>query len=141
MSFIGKGEATVSRILSEHYHFEIVQKTNNWLFGNKWFCPQVPFADLVPHVVLKQFDTYQQKTSVDFIARKDGQTYAIYVNGRDHDGRLKSMRDRWRYEMLKALNIKVIIVGWLECPKIFSETYSEESKKEFKVASNHWLED
>ena len=139
MSFIGRGEATVSRILAEHCGLEIVQKYNNWHVGNGWFCPQVPFADLVPFEVLRQFDTYQQKTSVDFIARVKKQTFAIYVNGPDHDGRLKNIRDRWRYEMLKALNIRVIIVAWQECVEIFHEVYSEKSIKEFEIASNRLL--
>ena len=134
-NIIGRGEATVSRILFDHFHLKPVKKVSGWHVGNDWFCPQVQFTDIVPHETLSQYDTYQQRTSVDFIARVNNQTFAIYVNGPDHDGRLKYLRDQWRYDMLKSLDFNVVVVSWQECPTILHENYSEEAIHEFKTAA------
>ncbi len=136
MSFIGRGEQTVAKILERDYHFA-PKVTENIYQGEWWYMAQVPFTTLISDEILKDAASWHQKTSVDFICRDDVRTYAIYVNGREHHGEYKAQRDKWRYETLKDMHIHPVIVDSLECPTIFSEMYNKEALREFELSQGN----
>ena len=70
----------------------------------------------------KNLDDIHRKSSVDFVVvTNKKQILAVYVNGKDHNGTIKSKRDSVRYSLLQKSMILVVVIPSYECKNIFLE--------------------
>jgi len=118
-TFIGKGESTTKTILQIVLN---VQERKIIEFPSPGVYSQISLPSLLNDDCNQNLDEIHKKSSVDFVVitnRK--QILAVYVNGEDHNGEIKSKRDSIRYSMLEKSNIIIVKIPNYECKNIFSE--------------------
>jgi len=123
---IGNGEVTALSIIKKEYGDSIE------------YCTQIPFKDLMSYEFKDGLSERQMKESVDIVLYTLFDTVCIRVQGRDHKGVLKSSRDTVQKQMLEWSNCKVIDLWWYDCPTLFKNIESDESKREVMEAIN-WV--
>lgn len=118
-TFIGKGESTTRTILQTVLNLSY-RETSEFLTPGIY--SQISLPSLLNSNYQQNLDEIHKKSSVDFVVvtnRK--QILAVYVNGIDHNGSLKSQRDSVRYSMLGKSGITVVVIPIYECQNIFQE--------------------
>jgi hypothetical protein len=117
---IGNGEVTALSILKDMYGDVITYST------------QIPFKDLMSGEFRDGLSERQVKESVDIVLFTGFEPICVRVQGRDHKGSLKSMRDTVQKQMLEWSNCKVVDLWWYDCPNLFKNKKNEESIREIK---------
>lgn len=118
-TFIGKGEATTKTILQTVLN---LQEREIAEFPTPGIYSQISFPSLLNSDCKNNLDDIHKKSSFDFvIVTNRKQILTVYVNGKDHNGTLKSKRDSVRYSLLQKSKILVVIIPSYECKNIFSE--------------------
>ena len=68
------------------------------------------------------------------MVREPEKPLAVRVQGKDHEGVLKSARDIVQKKILEWHNFIVVDLTWNECPTLFKEDNNETSVQEVKTA-------
>ena len=118
-TFIGKGESTTKTILQTVLNLQEREVTE---FPTPGIYSQISFPSLLNDSCRQNLDDIHRKSSVDFVlVTNRKQILAVYVNGKDHNGTIKSKRDSVRYSLLEQSKIIVVVIPSYECKNIFSE--------------------
>jgi len=67
------------------------------------------------------------KHKIDIVIFTPTQTIAVRVQGKDHEGVLKSARDTVQKKLLEWNGCIVVDLSWQECPYLFKEEKDENS--------------
>ena len=115
-NIIGVGENTAVSILNDIFKD-----------GSK-IIPQYPLRKLLTDDYIDSLAESYLKHKVDImIFRPDQKTIAVRVQGKDHDGVLKSARDTVQKKILEWHDCIVVDLEWQECPYLFKEQKDENS--------------
>jgi len=118
-TFIGKGEHSTKTILQTVLNLQDRETSE---FPTPGIYSQISLPSLLNSDYIQNLDEIHKKSSVDFvIVTNRKQILAVYVNGADHNGFLKSQRDSVRYSMLGKSGITVVVIPIYECKNIFQE--------------------
>jgi|APSaa5957512535_1039671.scaffolds.fasta_scaffold00674_11 hypothetical protein len=118
-TFIGKGEATTKTILQTVLN---LQDREVQEFPTPGIYSQISFPSLLNNNCKENLGEIHRKSSVDFVVvTNKKQILAVYVNGKDHNGTIKSKRDSIRYSLLQKSKIIVVVIPSYECKNIFLE--------------------
>ena len=115
-NIIGVGENTAISILNDIFKD-----------GSK-IIPQYPLRKLLTDDYIDSLAESYLKHKVDIlIFSPGGRKIAIRVQGRDHEGVLKSARDTVQKKILEWHDCVVVDLDWQECPYLFKEQKDENS--------------
>ena len=121
---IGAGEDTAAAILEELYALN----TN----------VEIKRQQLLTNLLTEEFknslaESYL-KHKIDIMIIGLDKPMVIRVQGRDHEGVLKSARDTVQKKILEWHNCIVIDLNWYDCPILFKEELNDGSRDEVKNA-------
>jgi|TARA_R110000824_G_scaffold6766_5_gene31206 hypothetical protein len=126
-AWIGKGEDTVFKMLSDMYKeptFEIKR--------------QYMFKDLMNEVFRGSLSERQEKESLDFVIFGETiKTLVIRVQDKHHASLRASGHDIVQKKMLEWNDCNVIDIQFYNCPNIFKELFNNESSRELIEAFQH----
>jgi len=115
-NIIGAGETTAISII--HDLFEDCTK----------IVSQYPLIKILTQEYKDSLSESYLKHKIDImIFRPDKNTIAVRVQGKDHDGVLKSARDTVQKKILEWHDCIVVDLEWQECPYLFKEQKDENS--------------
>ena len=115
-NIIGVGEDTACSILNDIFKD-----------GSK-IIPQYPLRKLLTSDYIDSLAESYLKYKVDIlIFRPGGMKIAVRVQGRDHEGILKSARDTVQKKLMEWNGCVVVDLTWQECPYLFKEQKDENS--------------
>jgi len=115
-NIIGVGEDTACSILNDIFKD-----------GSK-IIPQYPLRKLLTSDYIDSLAESYLKHKVDIlIFRPGGMKIAVRVQGRDHEGILKSARDTVQKKLMEWNGCVVVDLTWQECPYLFKEQKDENS--------------
>ena len=118
-TFIGKGENTTKTILQTVLN---LQDREIQEFPTPGIYSQISFPSLLNSDSIENLDEIHRKSSVDLlVVTNKKQILAVYVNGQDHNGEIKSQRDSIRYSLLQQSKIIVVKIPNYECVNVFLE--------------------
>ena len=118
-TFIGKGEATTKTILQTILN---LQDRKIQEFPTPGIYSQISFPSLLNNNCKENLGEIHKKSSVDLlVVTNKKQILAVYVNGQDHNGEIKSQRDSIRYSLLQQSKITVVKIPNYECVNVFLE--------------------
>ena len=115
---IGKGEKTALEVLKEIYGEDVEYRT------------QIQFKHLMNYEFVDDLSERQQKETVDIVLFSGFNPVCVRVQGGDHTGILKSARDTVQKQMLEWCNCIVVDLWFHDCPELFKEKLSDESRRE-----------
>ena len=123
-NIIGAGEDTAAAILEELYALN----TN----------VEIKRQQLLTNLLTEEFknslaESYL-KHKIDIMIIGLDKPMVIRVQGRDHEGVLKSSRDTVQKKILEWHNCIVIDLNWYDCPILFKEELNDGSRDEVKNA-------
>ena len=123
--FIGVGEDTAVEILKELY----ISNKNVEVIRQK------PLLDLLTDEFKDSLGEPYLKHKIDImIIREPEKPIVVRVQGKDHEGVLKSARDTVQKKILEWHNCIVVDLNWYDCPNLFKEKLNDGSKEEVKNA-------
>ncbi len=131
MNYIGRGEVAAGEILTMLFDLPMQRDIQPGCPGIYW---QVPLPALITDDDKQDMAPHHVKSSVDFVVITADSKYAVYVNGRDHNGQHKSKKDEVRYRMLRNNGWTVVKLEWNTCPILFKEKVNEYSYEEVSNA-------
>ena len=112
---IGAGEKTALSILQDLFKGCIIK-------------PQYPLIKLLTEEYKDSLSESYLKHKIDImIFRSTDKPIAIRVQGKTHNGVLKSARDTVQKKIMEWHNCIVVDLDWEECPYLFNEDKSENS--------------
>ena len=112
---IGAGEKTALSILQDLFKGYVIKT-------------QYPLIKLLTDEYKDSLSDSYLKHKVDImIFRVTDKTIAVRVQGKTHNGVLKSARDTVQKKILEWHNCIVVDLDWEECPYLFNEEKSENS--------------
>ena len=115
-NIIGVGEDTAVSILNDIF-----------TDGSK-IIPQYPLVKLLTDDYIDSLAESYLKHKVDiFISSPSGRKIIVRVQGKDHDGVLKSSRDTVQKKLMEWNGCLVVDLTWQECPYLFKEEKDENS--------------
>mgnify|MGYP001190842317 FL=1 len=115
-NIIGVGEDTAVSILNDVFKD-----------GSK-IIPQYPLRKLLTDDYIDSLAESYLKHKVDIlIFRPGGMKIVVRVQGRDHEGILKSARDTVQKKLMEWNGCVVVDLTWQECPYLFKEQKDENS--------------
>lgn len=115
-NIIGVGEDTAISILNDVFKD-----------GSK-IIPQYPLRKLLTSDYIDSLAESYLKHKVDIlIFRPGGMKIAVRVQGRDHEGIMKSARDTVQKKLMEWNGCVVVDLTWQECPYLFKEQKDENS--------------
>ena len=115
-NIIGVGEDTAVSILNDLFKD-----------GSK-IIPQYPLRKLLTDDYIDSLAESYLKHKVDIlIFRPGGMKIVVRVQGRDHEGILKSARDTVQKKLMEWNGCVVVDLTWQECPYLFKEQKDENS--------------
>jgi len=115
-NIIGVGEDTAVSILNDIFKD-----------GSK-VIPQYPLVKLLTDDYKDSLAESYLKHKVDIlIFSPGGRKIAVRVQGKDHDGVLKSARDTVQKKLMEWNGCVVVDLTWQECPYLFKEQKDENS--------------
>ena len=115
-NIIGVGENTAVSILNDVFKD-----------GSK-IIPQYPLRKLLTSDYKDSLAESYLKHKVDIlIFRPGGMKIAVRVQGRDHEGIMKSARDTVQKKLMEWNGCVVVDLTWQECPYLFKEQKDENS--------------
>ena len=123
---IGAGEDTAYSILG--FIFKLPGRKNSE-FPEQGIYRQFPVMRLLKKKIIDEigFSEEFKKHSVDIVVSTGKQIIAIYVNGKDHNGILKSFRDSVKYDYLEMSGVKKVILRKSECKEMFKDLHNYKS--------------
>ena len=125
-NIIGVGEDTAISILNDVFKD-----------GSK-IIPQYPLRKLLTSDYIDSLAESYLKHKVDIlIFRPGGMKIAVRVQGRDHEGIMKSARDTVQKKLMEWNDCVVVDLTWQECPYLFKEQKDENSYLEVMNAFNN----
>jgi len=123
--FIGIGEDTAVEILKELY----ISNKNVEVIRQK------PLLELLTDDFKNSLGEPYLKHKIDImIIREPEKPIVVRVQGKDHEGVLKSARDTVQKKILEWHNCIVVDLNWYDCPILFKEELNNNSRKEVKNA-------
>ena len=115
-NIIGAGEDTAVSILNDLFND-----------GSK-IIPQYPLIKLLTDDYIDSLAESYLKHKVDIlIFSPGGRKIAVRVQGKDHDGVMKSARDTVQKKLMEWNGCVVVDLTWQECPYLFKEQKDENS--------------
>jgi len=115
-NIIGVGEDTAVSILSDIFK------------DGSEIIPQYPLRKLLTDDYIDSLAESYLKHKVDImIFSPGGRKIAIRVQGRDHEGVMKSARDTVMKKLMEWNGCVVVDLDWQECPYLFKEQKDENS--------------
>ena len=115
-NIIGAGEDTAVSILNDLFKD-----------GSK-IIPQYPLIKLLTDDYIDSLAESYLKHKVDIlIFSPGGRKIAVRVQGKDHDGVMKSARDTVQKKLMEWNGCVVVDLTWQECPYLFKEQKDENS--------------
>ena len=115
-NIIGVGEDTAVSILNDIFKD-----------GTK-IIPQYPLIKILTEEYRDSLSESYLKHKVDiFISSPSGRKIIVRVQGKDHDGVLKSSRDTVQKKLMEWNGCLVVDLTWQECPYLFKEEKDENS--------------
>jgi len=115
-NIIGVGEDTAVSILSDIFK------------DGSEIIPQYPLRKLLTDDYIDSLADSYLKHKVDIlIFSPGGRKIAIRVQGRDHEGVMKSARDTVMKKLMEWNGCVVVDLDWQECPYLFKEQKDENS--------------
>ena len=115
-NIIGAGEDTAVSILNDIFKD-----------GSK-VIPQYPLRKLLTDDYIDSLADSYLKHKVDILVfSSSGRKIAVRVQGKGHEGILKSARDTVQKKLLEWNGCVVVDLTWMECPYLFKEQKDENS--------------
>ena len=116
-NIIGAGEDTAILILQD-------------IYKNAKIMPQYPLARILTDEYKDSLSESYLKHKIDIMIFTPTRRIAVRVQGKDHDGVLKSARDTVQKKLLEWHNCIVVDLLWVECPTLFAEKKDKNSYDE-----------
>ena len=123
-NIIGAGEDTAAAILEELYA----------LNTNVEIIRQQPLTNLLTEEFKDSLAESYLKHKIDIMIIGLDKPVVIRVQGKDHEGVLKSARDTVQKKILEWHNCIVVDLNWYDCPILFNEKLNDGSRDEVKNA-------
>ena len=123
-NIIGAGEDTAVAILEEL----------NALNTNVEIIRQQPLVGLLTEELKDSLAESYLKHKIDIMIIGLDKPVVVRVQGKDHEGVLKSARDTVQKKILEWHNCIVIDLNWYDCPNLFKEKLNDGSREEVKSA-------
>jgi len=123
-NIIGAGEDTTAAILEELYT----------LNTNVEIKRQQPLTNLLTEEFKNSLAESYLKHKIDIMIIGLDKPVVIRVQGKDHEGVLKSARDTVQKKILEWHNCIVVDLNWYDCPILFKEELNDGSRDEVKNA-------
>ena len=114
-NIIGVGEDTAVSILNDVFKD-----------GSK-IIPQYPLRKLLTDDYIDSLAESYLKHKVDIMIFTKTKRIVVRVQGKDHDGVLKSARDTVQKKLMEWNGCVVVDLTWQECPYLFKEQKDENS--------------
>jgi len=114
-NIIGAGEDTAVSILNDIFK------------DNSKIVSQYPLIKLLKDDYIDSLSESYLKHKVDIMVFTADKKIAVRVQGRDHEGILKSARDTVQKKLLEWNGCVVVDLTWMECPYLFKEQKDENS--------------
>ena len=112
-NIIGAGEDTAVSILNDIFKD-----------GSK-IIPQYPLIKILTEEYRDSLPESYLKHKVDIMVFTADKKIAVRVQGKDHEGILKSARDTVQKKLLEWNGCVVVDLTWMECPYLFKEQKDE----------------
>ena len=113
-NIIGAGEDTAILILED-------------IYKNAKIMPQYPLAMILTDEYKDSLSESYLKHKIDIMVFTPTRRIAVRVQGKDHDGVLKSARDTVQKKLLEWHDCVVVDLLWVECPTLFAEKKDKNS--------------
>ena len=123
-NIIGAGEDTAVAILEEL----------NALNTNVEIIRQQPLVGLLTEEFKDSLAESYLKHKIDIMIIGLDKPVVVRVQGKDHEGVLKSARDTVQKKILEWHNCIVVDLNWYDCPNLFKEKLNDGSIQEVKNA-------
>ena len=123
-NIIGVGEDTAVAILEEL----------NDLNTNVEIKRQQPLVGLLTEEFKDSLAESYLKHKIDIMIVGLDKPVVVRVQGKDHEGILKSARDTVQKKILEWHNCIVVDLNWYDCPNLFKEELNDGSREEVKNA-------
>ena len=123
-NIIGAGEDTAVAILEEL----------NALNTNVEIIRQQPLVGLLKDEFKDSLAESYLKHKIDIMLVGLDKPVVVRVQGKDHEGILKSARDTVQKKILEWHNCIVVDLNWYDCPNLFKEKLNDGSIQEVKNA-------
>ena len=123
-NIIGAGEDTAVAILEEL----------NALNTNLEIIRQQPLVGLLKDEFKDSLAESYLKHKIDIMLVGLDKPVVVRVQGKDHEGILKSARDTVQKKILEWHNCIVVDLNWYDCPNLFKEELNDDSREEVKSA-------
>jgi len=123
-NIIGAGEDTAAAILEEL----------NALNTNVEIIRQQPLVGLLKDEFKDSLADSYLKHKIDIMIIGLDKPVVVRVQGKDHEGVLKSARDTVQKKILEWHNCIVVDLNWYDCPNLFKEELNDGSREEVKNA-------
>ena len=123
-NIIGAGEDTAVAILEEL----------NALNTNVEIIRQQPLVGLLTEEFKDSLAESYLKHKIDIMLVGLDKPVVVRVQGKDHEGILKSARDTVQKKILEWHNCIVVDLNWYDCPNLFKEKLNDGSIQEVKNA-------
>jgi len=114
-NIIGVGETTAISILTDIFK------------DSTKIIPQYPLVKLLTDDYIDSLSESYLKHKIDIMIFTADQKIVVRVQGKDHDGVLKSARDTVQKKLMEWNGCKVVDLTWQECPYLFKEQKDENS--------------
>ena len=114
-NIIGAGEDTAVSILNDIFK------------DNSKIVSQYPLIKLLKDDYIDSLSESYLKHKVDIMIFTADKKIVVRVQGKDHEGILKSARDTVQKKLLEWNGCVVVDLTWLECPYLFKEQKDENS--------------
>ena len=114
-NIIGIGETTAISILTDVFK------------DSTKIIPQYPLIKLLTDDYIDSLAESYLKHKVDIMIFTADKKIAVRVQGKDHDGVLKSARDTVQKKLMEWNGCVVVDLTWQECPYLFKEQKDENS--------------
>ena len=123
-NIIGAGEDTAVAILEEL----------NALNSKVEIIRQQPLVGLLTEEFKDSLAESYLKHKIDIMIIGLDKPVVVRVQGKDHEGILKSARDTVQKKILEWHNCIVVDLNWYDCPNLFKEELNDGSREEVKNA-------
>ena len=114
-NIIGVGETTAISILNDVFK------------DSTKIIPQYPLVKLLADDYIDSLAESYLKHKVDIMIFTADKKIVVRVQGKDHDGVLKSARDTVQKKLMEWNDCIVVDLTWQECPYLFKEQKDENS--------------
>jgi len=127
-NIIGAGEDTAVEILGV---FGMLYKEKLNALNTFEVKRQQPLVDVLSEEFKDSLSDSYLKHKIDIVViREPEKPIAVRVQGRDHEGVLKSARDIVQKKILEWHGFIVVDLNWYDCPTLFKDINNKDSIKE-----------